>query len=197
MNHLRTFIALELPAAVREDLTRVQRRLMARLATDAVRWTAIDSVHLTLKFLGDVPADRIPALGEALQRACQDTQELRLTLGALGSFPSLKKPSVIWLGVNGETMRLQQLYQAINAATQEFSEHAEDRTFQPHLTLGRVKPNARSRARWLGGKLEAEAEAGATDAKAEWTADRVVLFKSDLTPKGSIYTPLVVAKFKS
>jgi 2'-5' RNA ligase len=193
--HIRTFIALELPAEIRGELGRVQRRLITRLATDAVRWTAPGSIHLTVKFLGDVPAESIPALAEALQRACKDASAMRLALGGLGCFPSMKKPSVIWLGVAGETERLRQIFEKIDAATAEFSEHVEDRAFNPHLTLGRVKPNARSRAKSLGGKL-AQEQLTATGATGEWMADRVVLFKSELTPKGSIYTPLSVVELR-
>ena len=184
---MRTFVALEVPPDTRSELDRLQRRLIARLATDAVRWSPPDKMHLTLRFMGEVEAEKIGAITAALRLACVGQKAPRLALGELGCFPNIGKPSVIWLGVSGEIEKLNTLFARVDAALSPFAERPDAKEYNPHLTLGRVKATARNRARWLGEKLRHEIlPAG----QSEWMADRVVLFKSELTSKGSIYTAL-------
>ena len=193
-NSIRTFIALDLPGGALEQLDRIQRRLMARLATDAIRWTPREGMHVTLKFLGDVGETRIPELSAAFREACRDARALRLALDKLGCFPGFNKPSVIWMGLCGELERLQSLQQSIESATAPFAAKQERRPFQPHLTLGRIRPGARGKrgqggkARRIGALLSAETVT--VTVECQWTSDCVTLYKSELTPKGPVHTPL-------
>lgn len=180
------FVALEVLPDALQELDRLQRRLIARLATDAVRWSPLTNTHLTLRFLGDVDPQQIGAVGTALDAACAGQRAFQLSLGALGCFPTIKKPSVIWLGVGGELEKLHALFARVDAAMAPFAEKPDFAEYHPHLTLGRVKSTARSRTRWLGEKLQHEILAG----QAVWQVDHVVLFKSELSPKGSTYTAL-------
>jgi 2'-5' RNA ligase len=175
-----------LPDAAKEQLDRIQRRLIARLATDGIRWTPRSGMHLTLKFLGDVDQARIPELSAAFRGACNGARALRLGLGTLGCFPTFSKPNVIWVGLTGDVQRLKALYLPLDSAAAPFAEKEEHRPFQPHLTLGRVRPGARGKARRFGELLRTET----ISVDGEWICDTVTLYKSELMPKGSIHTPL-------
>ena len=182
---LRAFVAARLDAELLDKITAQQRRIEAKLARAPVRWTRPEQLHLTLHFLGNVQVEAIPALHQALSAAAQGIAPFRLALGTLGCFPNWRRPSVIWLGLQGELAALQRLQEAIRLRCQTFGSHAEERAFHPHLTIGRVKPAAQP-ARALGEVIQSEPAA----ALGGWHVDRVTLMRSELRAGGSIYTVL-------
>jgi RNA 2',3'-cyclic 3'-phosphodiesterase len=109
-----------------------------------MKWVRPEGIHLTLKFLGDVPDEREAALGAGLARAAQGTGALPLTLGEFGVFPDFRRPRVVWIGVSSEPAlellqhRIEQEFAALGFPT-------EARPFRPHLTLARAARNARPR----------------------------------------------------
>lgn len=192
MNHptavIRTFIAIHLPAEVRQRLGQFQEQLRRAAPGEGVRWTEPDQIHLTLRFLGNVPEAELPQLSQALALACQAAAPFGLEAQGAGAFPDLKRPRVLWVGLGGAVAALAQLQAAVLEATRTWGE-LEDRPFHPHLTLGRVKTaDPRLLAR-LSGALQ---QAGSS-AFGAWQVHQVALMRSDLSPAGPRYTVLAEA----
>jgi len=190
---VRTFIAIELPDEVREYLARRQERLKGAGAN--VKWTRPEQIHLTLAFLGNVPADELGALSEAVREAVSGFGPLRLRATGTGQFPPGGRPRVLWVGVRTESGDLAGLQQAVAQAAAPLAEKQEHRAYHAHLTLGRVRQGRRGRrgSRGGGGDLHGLARAVAEMAEEEgpvFDADEVVVFQSDLGPAGPTYTPL-------
>jgi 2'-5' RNA ligase len=191
MTTWRTFIAIELDEELRGNLGHLQDRLRGRVAPRAVRWVRPEGIHLTLKFLGDTPVDKVPAVQEALAQAAAKIGPISFTVGGLGCFPNTRRPRVVWVGLQEPTGSLVRLRDAIEAHVAPLSFPTEKRRFSPHLTLGRVQRRAsKSEVREIG-EVVGTWELGALD---EMTATAVAYIKSDLRPTGAVYTTLFEAE---
>jgi len=179
---IRTFVAIELPPEVRAYLADSQERL--RRAGGDVKWVRPDLIHLTLVFLGEVPTEALADLEKSVRAAAVHFAPLTLRATGAGRFPPRGLPRVIWIGLEEAAGKLLALQKALADATAAFAEKAEDRTYQAHLTLGRVRgPKG---ARDLEGILDSmRGQTGPT-----FEAREVVIFKSTLGPQGPSYTPL-------
>ena len=135
---LRLFVAVELPEAARDHVEIVLRRLQG-LDVPGIRWVRPDSVHLTLKFLGNVPIEEVLPITEAMEQAASGTPSLTLRLDGAGVFPNPRSPRVVWLGVQGDVQPLALLQGRLEEALEAGGFAREDRAFTPHLTLGRVR----------------------------------------------------------
>src|SRR6185369_17789053 len=124
----RLFVALAVPDHVREELTRAQRGLREALPT-GIRWTPPEQFHLTLKFLGEVPADSVKRLENALHHAVEILPAGQMHSGGLGVFPDLRRPRVIWAGVTGADNQLAVLHKAVQQACAEFSNEPAENEF--------------------------------------------------------------------
>jgi RNA 2',3'-cyclic 3'-phosphodiesterase len=142
---MRTFIAIEIPEETRQGLRDAQQVLR----TDAVDagWPKPEGIHLTLKFLGEVPDARIPEITNALTAAATGTGRFRLAVQGTGTFPNARNARVVWAGVSGEIETLNRLQAAVEDAMERAGFERENRPFTPHLTLGRIK-YIRSRETW-------------------------------------------------
>jgi RNA 2',3'-cyclic 3'-phosphodiesterase len=149
----------------------------------AVRWVAIPSIHLTLKFLGEVDPEIIPNLAESLENDTRSQCSFSLRLHSLGCFPNQKNPRVIWCGIEGETAKLSQLRQQVERTCERFGFAPENRDFHPHLTLGRV--NGKRNLQPLIECIKMD-----TDLESRFTADRFNIYKSTLKPQGAVYSIL-------
>jgi RNA 2',3'-cyclic 3'-phosphodiesterase len=178
---MRTFIAIPLPTECRTMLDEMQRNLRAYGAD--VRWVAIASIHLTLKFLGEVDPEIISKLSDSFESIAKSQQRFDLRLHGLGCFPNLKNPRVIWCGIDGNRNALSQLQQRVEAACTSLGFAPEDRPFQPHLTLGRVNGKSNLQPLLDCIKIGSDLERG-------FTADRFILYKSTLKPQGAVYSAL-------
>jgi len=132
---MRVFVALNLPKKERQRIHRATRAL--REGDLPVRWVEVDNFHVTLKFLGEVRPDRIGRVQGALERVAASTQPFSVALGGFGAFPTVRKPRVVWLGVNA-TPELRCLKQDLEWTLSEVGFDPETRAFHPHLTLGRA-----------------------------------------------------------
>jgi 2'-5' RNA ligase len=135
----RLFAALELPAPLRAALESAQASFKAAAPSRSVRWVAPENIHLTIKFYGDVPAERVPELEAGLARAAASARPIMLAVQGLGVFPNLLRPQVIWVGLEGDRLPLQALVAAVEAEAEMLGFPPEAREFTPHLTLGRVR----------------------------------------------------------
>ncbi len=182
---LRLFVAVDLPEEVRGGLGRLQEELRRHDLSD-LRWVRPQGVHLTLKFLGETPADRVAAITEALAGAISGRRWFRLALGAPGTFGNRRGPRVLWLDVIGDIERLQELQAAVERALVEIGFPQEERGFSPHLTLARVRQPARADT----AERVAHALRAVTPPQAEFDVREVVLMRSTLQPGGAVYERL-------
>jgi 2'-5' RNA ligase len=193
MTTLRTFIAIELDGELKDDLGRLQDRLRSQMAPRSVRWVRLGAMHLTLKFLGDTPLDKVEEVKVALAQAAAEVSPFTFALAGLGCFPNTRRPRVIWVGLQEVTGALVRLRDAIEAHVSPLGFPTESRPFKPHLTLGRVQRYAsKSEVREIG-QVVAASVAGIQD---EMTVREVYYIKSDLQPSGAVYTTLLAARLK-
>ena len=184
---LRAFVALPISASLIEALTRLQTELAVAIPPRTVRWVRRDQLHLTLKFLGNVPADRIADLTAALRAGIAGSTALALNVSGIGAFPEGRHPRVVWAGIAGQTDLLLALQQRIETATRGFGEARDTRPFQPHLTLGRVLAVGHEATK-VGAGL-AQVKIGLVG---DWPATEVRLIRSQLATAGATYSDLAV-----
>lgn len=179
---IRSFIAIDFPDETRKALEDIQKELKQSGA--GVRWVKPSSIHLTLKFLGNIHAAQVEEIARAVAQEIRDQPPITLRPAGLGAFPSLRKPRVIWIGMEGEVQRLTGIQARVETALEVLGFAREKRSFRPHLTIGRVKDR-----RWLQSLVDAMAT---LDMKPfnSFDADEIILYKSDLRPTGAIYTKL-------
>src|SRR5512139_3454593 len=130
----RLFIAVPIPNTVKANIEQAQAELRRALPDCNARWTRLEQFHLTLKFLGDVDATRVDALGEATRGACRGFTPLRLRVEGVGCFPDLRRPRVLWTGVRDETGQLPRLQEAVALATRDFTTEQKEEHFTGHVT---------------------------------------------------------------
>ena len=193
MKQIRTFIAIELDETINAALTDLQEQLKAEVPRGSVRWVRPEGIHLTLKFLGDVPANRIEEVEQALTQACVGFPAFSFSVGGLGCFPNPRRPRVVWVGVQEESGTLNRLQKAIEDKMERLGFPAEGRRFHAHLTLGRTQRRASSDDVRRLGQLVEETNIGELG---QMEARVVSLMKSDLKPTGAVYTQLAAAKLE-
>ncbi len=173
---MRCFVAVELPLPMREEIGRLQ----SRIATDGLRLVRPELVHVTIKFLGDVPPEKVRLVAEALGKVKAAPFPARV-LG-MGAFPG-KAVRVVWLGLTGN---FQELYLNVEQALKPLGFAPEARGFSAHVTLGRVGRPSAEMNRLLGERI---ADFSSTDL-GSFNVDRFYLKKSTLTAGGPIYEDL-------
>jgi len=135
---MRLFIAINIPKKERERIHRSARIL--REQDYPVRWVKADLFHLTLKFLGDVRPGSLPTIESVLERVGRGTDPFDLEIGGFGAFPTIRRPRVLWLGVE-PSPALRCLKQDLEWALSDHGFERETRAFHPHFTLGRATAN--------------------------------------------------------
>ena len=183
---LRTFIALPLPTEWIALLEEVIDHLDSA-ASGGVRWVRPSGIHLTLKFLGATDPALAPRILDGLLESVGGSPAPALSLSGLGTFPNRNNPRVIWAGVSGDMETLADLQQRVEALAVGLGWDAERRPFRPHLTIGRVRDRISPAERK---RLVAAITNCAVPRLASWRPDAVRLYKSELTPRGAIYTNL-------
>lgn len=179
---MRLFVAVNLAPEERRRAWEAAQPL--REAHLPVRWAAESSLHLTLRFLGEVDAARTGPIGEALAGAVRLARPFTLGLGGVGAFPSLGKPRVVWLGIERHPA-LELLANDVELALMKLAFEPELRPFSPHLTLGRAAPGARPAA-----FRDFASRAAAIGYQDSTTVNSVDLMQSTLGPQGATYTVL-------
>jgi 2'-5' RNA ligase len=181
---LRLFVALEVPPEVKARLARLQSALRQSVPRLSASWPRPEQMHLTLRFLGSVPAPEVPSLVEALRGALAGQPGVALELAGVGAFPGWLHPRVLWAGVveRSPEAGLARLQRAVQCATDGFAAPPAEAEFHPHVTVARVKRDAGS------GVLERWARREAGTVFGGWTAGEVVLLRSQLEAGGSRHT---------
>lgn len=180
--HVRLFVACELPDDVKGAIRGVIDDLRARSGS-AVRWVRPEGVHITLKFLGEVPTRKLPHVKLAIQEAVHGHSPFELEFSTIGTFGGREGLRLMWIGVAGDVLRLEALVRSVNAALGVVGFEPERRPFRPHLTLGRVRDEISTRQR-----AEIEVAVGRTEVpQVSWRTAHVSLMRSRLSPAGASY----------
>jgi 2'-5' RNA ligase len=185
MKEQRTFIAFELPENIVACLERLQQALKQHKLN--IRWVNPQNIHLTLKFLGDIPVGRYPEIESAIRLTTQAIEPPALFVTGMGVFPTIKNARVLWTGLGGETEVLVKLQQNLETQLSGLGIKKENRSFKAHLTLGRIK------RRVDPAQLLKAIRACCEFTPLKFNAKHVVLYQSNLKPSGAVYTPLFKA----
>lgn len=188
---LRTFIAIELDPEVRDALSRVQGKFKRGAPDGAVKWVNPDSIHLTLKFLGDTPVSKVSKVADAMAASREGLGAFDLSIEGRGCFPNCRRPRVIWVAArdtSGST--LVRLQAAVERLVSPLGFPTEERAFSPHLTLGRIARNVSPAAEAAVGKVVQDS---VVEQIALQRVTAVKLIKSDLRPAGPVYYTLATA----
>jgi len=173
------FCAVELPSEVRARLQDHVARLRKDVPDVAASWTRVENVHLTLKFFGDVAVDRIERISRAIDRAVKEFSSFEISVGKTGAF----RTQVLWIGVSDPSGRLTALHDRIENECVKEGFEKEDRAYRPHLTIARIRHPAGAR-RLADSHLQMEFRT------TNINLENLVLFRSELSPKGSRYTAI-------
>src|SRR5688572_8895208 len=174
--NIRVFIAVRIPDRVRARLANVQQQLRRELGDAS--WTRPEAMHLTLQFLGDIQSSRLPELQSALLTSARGPVPFELALGPFGHFAN----RVLWIGLERGTECLTELTNAVRQVTQSFGGREENRAFNAHVTLARMRRPLQGLGAALGKVALPAFEA--------WRVTEFALIRSELSPHGSRYTTL-------
>jgi 2'-5' RNA ligase len=179
---MRVFVGVELGDAARDMAVRVASELKRQLGTrlDA-RWVPPENMHLTVRFIGDVPDERAPAVLDALGHPLE-FKPFVIELGGCGRFPPRGAPRAIWIGLPGGLPSLTALHEEFNRRLAPLEYDPEDRLYTAHLTLARIKDARAAAAREIDTAF-ARVRTGTVTQRVE----AVTVFESRLSPKGSTY----------
>ncbi len=175
---MRLFVAIDLNAELKAALADLQGQLRRAWPGADVRWVDPSGIHLTLKFLGEVGANKVDAVVRALAEAVAGVEPFELKLEGLGCFPSERRARVVWVGVKEPTGRLARLQRQVEVSLEGLGFAPEGREFVPHITLGRLRipanfpPVNEGLARQQVGRMRVR---------------EVVLMESRLSPTGATY----------
>ncbi len=187
MSRMRTFIAVPLNDAVRKKTVVLQQQL-AQLGPK-VKWVEPENLHVTMLFLGEVDAREVLDVCKVVENAAGKLPPLAMTVAGVGGFPNLRRPRTLWVGIEDGAQELIRLHDDIEVELLRLGCYRrEDRSFTPHITLGRVR----------GDELTPELQAALTN-NVNWVAGGVSVtdvhvMSSELTAGGPVYTVLSRAK---
>ena len=191
MSLQRTFIALEIPQEIQQIIHKEIAHLRNTIGT-LIRWVPSENMHLTLKFLGNISPANLDLVTQMIRAEADSCQPFVMQVGGLGSFPSPKRPRVIYIGLQAPA-ELEALQHGIESATTRLGYESEERAFSPHLTVGRVRNNIPASDQQKIQRALAETQ---IDSLGTARVDSLYLYNSELKPTGSVYTRLFSAPLK-
>ena len=185
----RVFCAIELPELVRARLEDHVSRLRKEVLDAAASWSRVENIHLTLKFFGDVEVNRIPRISDAAARAVKEFSTFQIGVGGTGVFPRASRAQVLWIGVSDPSGQLTALQDRLENECAAEGFPKEDREYRPHLTIARLrKPE--------GARQLADTHVRMQFEPIEVGVKELVVFRSELSPKGSKYTVISAADLR-
>jgi len=182
---MRTFIAIQLPEEIQKKLLFLQNSLKECKAI--IKWVDPGNIHLTLKFLGEINLDNLQKVIRETEYALRDKLTFHITISTLGTFPDPNYPKVIWVGIKEGGINIQNIAYALEEKLGKMGIPEEKNDFFCHITIGRIKSLVNKseiidRIRKLNSELINE--------EIKFSAEKVTIFKSRLTPNGPIYEAL-------
>lgn len=186
----RIFCAFELPESLRVRIKEHAERVREAVPDAAASWSRPENIHLTMKFFGNVDQAQVPMISDALARVAKESPPVGIVVGGTGVFPRPSRPQVLWIGIDDRTGALAGLQKRVEGECAREGFPKEDRAFHPHLTIARIRnPHNANRL--------AEAHLRLEFASVEVNLSELVLFRSELSPKGSKYIPLSRSRLES
>ena len=179
---MRVFIAIELQDSIKDKIARVQERL--KVTQDKIKWVDPASVHLTLKFLGEIGEEKLEKVQQVVRELAERIPPFKMEIKGMGVFPGFSSPRVIWIGARDRSGRLEKLAAHLEEALAKERFAKEKRKWKAHLTLGRVKSLRETDKLGELIRKEIETDAGKMEVK------DITVMRSQLTPRGPIYTSL-------
>ena len=186
---VRTFLAILISSQARQTLENCMQKL-SRLTPAGVRWVDPQGIHLTLRFLGNIPAAAVDEVLAAQANATGTCPPFSVQLSQLGMFPNRRRPKVLWAGVGGDLEGLARLQQAAETQLERIGFPREKPPFAPHLTLGRVRDRVSDADRT---RIAGAVSSAILDDTGPWLVEESHLIRSTLTPQGAIYTSIGAA----
>ncbi|HEY3580375.1 MAG TPA: RNA 2',3'-cyclic phosphodiesterase [Pyrinomonadaceae bacterium] len=186
----RVFCAFELPGSLRLRIKEHAERVREVVTDVAASWSRPENIHLTMKFFGNVDQTKAPVISDVLARVAKDSAPIEITVGGTGVFPRPSRPQVLWIGIDDRSGALAKLQKRVEDECAREGFPKEDRAFRPHLTIARIR-NPHNAHRLAETHLHTEFTA------IELVLNELVLFRSELSPKGSKYTPLSRSRLES
>jgi 2'-5' RNA ligase len=185
----RTFLALDIDEAVRDGLVSAVGDFPAD--GSKVRWVARQNLHVTLKFLGDVSDGELAGVCDAVAAAAGQVEPFECGVRGLQAVPPNAKVRMVWAEVHEPAGRMAAMFVLLEEALKDLSFEPEGRQFHPHITLGRVSFTKQPRELLAAAARHAETDFGTT------LAGAVVVYASELSPRGPIYTPMARGHFRT
>lgn len=184
MSHtIRTFIAFPLSIELQKIIKHVQNHL--KQLDCHIKWGNPENIHLTIKFLGDVKLKNIEALTNLMSNLFKDTKSIKTDLTQLGAFPNSNRPRIVWIGLKDATQEIARLAKTIDKELGSIGFKKDPKPFTPHITIGRLRS-----PRNVIHLSQAISEFHLPENHTEHL-NRIVLFKSTLTPQGPIHESLL------
>ena len=190
MTKIRSFLAFDIPNAMKKELAGIIKVLMPK--AKGIKWVNPKNIHCTMKFFGDVEEGLfLDGIAQTITRELKSQAPFSFHGIGLGVFPNWRYPRVIWAGLTGDTEAAASLHARLEPAFEKYNIPSDNRrAFRLHLTIGRVKSKLKDPE-----PLMSFVEKQVDRTLGEFTVDRLVLYKSVLTKEGPIYTPLKEFKF--
>jgi 2'-5' RNA ligase len=179
---IRSFLAIDLPTAIKERLAG-QIRILSP-GTSGIKWVETRQIHLTLKFFGSILAELIDEINESTKLVTLKKQPFSLSIRGVGGFPHIRRPRIIWAGLSQDLEALLKLVEELEIVYEKIGIAREERSFHPHLTLGRNKTNQPNE------KLFQRLSAWAEEESEPFGVEEITLYKSDLKPFGPVYSKI-------
>ena len=184
---MRAFIALELSKGIKNELARCQEKLKKSGAD--VKWVKTCNIHLTLKFLGEIPEEKLSGIKKILDSLAEEQAPFEISLFKFGAFPNLDHPRVVWAGTDKGCSEAEGMADILSRELEKIGFPEEGRRFSAHLTVGRIRSDKNKESlKNLVDSLEVRPES--------CDINEIILFKSTLTPDGPIYDALYKAELK-
>ena len=180
---IRSFLAFELPEEIKKIIFHVSEE--AKKFPLDVRWVKASNIHLTMVFMGNILMEHLEGISEAVSKACKMYGPFNISLKGMGVFSNRRNPRVLWVGLEGDIERMSYFRGTLQKSLKSFGVKEEKRQFNPHLTLGRFRKGSRP-SEHLDDLLSRYQDLTSPVS----TLEELVLFKSDLNPKGAAYTKL-------
>lgn len=181
---IRTFIALEISEAIKEEITKIQDEIKQSNSISG-KWVLKDNMHLTLKFLGDTPLDKVKKVKEAIQDCFREDNLINCNVAKVGVFPNDRFARVIWVGIEKGDIEIINLAKKIEKILSKLGFKKEKKDFKTHITICRPKQILdRNHFQLILEKINNSFQ------PKEFVINKIIFFESRLTPQGPIYTPL-------
>jgi 2'-5' RNA ligase len=189
---IRSFIAIELPEAVKKGLQQLQSELtLPRYSF--VKCVAPEGIHLTLKFLGNISAQKVTEVTGVMEQASQGVIPFKLQITEVGAFPNMRRPRVLWVGIKGDVDKLVGWQQRLDNGLVPLGFAKEARPFTPHLTLARLRENCSPGDTLHFGEMVAGSH---VEVDYTFTVTSLNLMRSQLLPTGAVYSSLAEVKLE-